>query len=274
MGAARTCFVAVSIFCALVSMIFGILVLIGGVSKPGIQDIYFLRLNTTDFVPTSSSALAALIDAVASDLGLEDYYQTSLWNYCAGNLKNGSTTAFASPDYCSSTNASYWFDPVSIIEDSLSSSITFTVPADVLNDLHKIRTSQHWLKAILVVGTCASFLTLIACTCAFRSRLGSVFATITALIGALFTTVGAVLAQVLGILVRNVINGLGEINVHTTLGKKFYILIWISAGFSLIYFICITFTLCCCSPTGSSSRMRKARRNEGNEKQTTMIFNS
>lgn len=243
-------------------MIFGILVLIGGISKPGIQDIYFLRLNTTNFFPQSSSPLATLINAVASDLGLEDYYQTSLWNYCAGSLRNGSTTSFASPDYCSPTTASYWFDPVAIIEDSIPATITFSLPASTIDDIHIIRTAQHWLKAILVVGTCFSFLTIFACTLAFSSRLGSVFATVIAFIGALFTVVAAVLAQVLGIIVKNVINGITEVSIVATLGKKFYIFIWISAGFALVYWILIMFTMCCCRPSGSLSRKEKRQRKQ------------
>lgn len=254
MVVSRTIFVTLPILCATISLIFGILTLIGGLPRAGIRDIYYLRINTTDFYPSSSSPFASLINAVAADLGLENYYETSLWNYCSGELKNGSSTEFASPSYCSKSSASYWFDPVTIIQDSVPAVVTFTVPDDTANDLKILKHAHTWCKWNLVVGTCFSFLTIFACFFAFRSRIGSFLATIVALVGALFTVVAAVLAQVLGIVVRNVINGLSDLNLKATLGKKFYVFIWIAAGFSLVYWIIIMFTVCCCAPDRTSRR--------------------
>lgn len=265
MGSARTFFVSIPILCAIVSLILSIVTLIGGLPKAGIEDIYFLRINTTDFYPNSSSPFAALINTVAADLGLENYYQTSLWNYCSGDLKNSSTTEFASPTYCSPANASYWFDPIAIIQNSVPAVVTFTVPESTVDDLKVLKTAQTWLKALLIVGTCFSFLTIFACIFAYRSRVASFLATLVAFIGALFTVVAAVLAQILGIIVRNVINGLTDINLKATLGKKFYVLIWIAAGFALVYWLTITFTICCCVPDRASRRKAKQIRSDGSD---------
>lgn len=250
MGAARTFFVSVTIICALVSTVFGILVLIGGLPRAGIEDIYFLRMNTTDLITSSTSGSAILINAAAHDLGLADYYQTSLWNYCSGNLRNGSSTVFASPSSCTTPSASYWFDPVKIITDSVSSTISFTIPQSVTDDVQIIHTVQSWLKALLIVGTVFSFLTMFACSFAFHSRLGSLVASVVAFIGALFTIVGAILAQVSGIVIKNIMDGLTEIQVQATLGTKFYVLLWIAAGFSLLYWTLILATACCCLDRG------------------------
>lgn len=255
MGTTRTCFVFLPIVLSAISVIFGVLTLVGGVQKAGIRDIYFLRLNTTDIYANSTSEFGEIVNAVAKDLGLKDYYQTSLWNYCSGDAKNGTVSEFLPPTYCSPTLTSYWFDPVAIIEDLVPENITtYTVPADLVDDIHVIKIAQTWLKAILIVGTFFSFFTIFACSFAFQSRLGSFLASIVAFVGALFTTVAAVLAQILGIVVRNVINGFTDVNIVATLGRKFYVLIWIAAVTSLLYWITILFTACCCVPDRSSGK--------------------
>lgn len=265
MGAARTFFVGLPMFCALVATIFGILTLIGGMDKPGLRDVYFVRINTTDFYPESASPFAALVNSVADELGLQNYYQSSLWNYCSGDLANGSTTKFAAPSFCSDTAADYWFDPVTIIQNDLPSIFTFSLPQSTINDLDVLRVAQTWLKAILVVGTCFSFLTILASFFAFRSRCGSFFASIIAFVGALFTTGGAIVAQVIGIVLRNVINGLTDVELEATLGTKFYIFVWLAAGFSLVYWILLTFTICCCTPQSTKDR-RRAKGSRKHEK--------
>lgn len=264
MGAARTVFVGLPMLCALIATIFGILTLIGGMDKPGLRDVYFVRINTTDFYPESASPFATLINSVADSLGLQNYYQSSLWNYCSGSLVNGSTTQFASPSFCSDTSADYWFDPVTIIQSDLPSTFSFSLPQDTIDDLDVLRTAQTWLKAILVVGTCFSFLTISASIFAFRSRCGSLFASIIAFIGALFTVAGAIVAQIIGIVVRKVVNGLTDVDLEATLGTKFYIFVWLSAGFSLVYWLLLTFTICCCTPqsTKDKRRGRAARKQE------------
>lgn len=46
-------------------------------------EIYFFRLSLADIIPTSIGN-AQLINSIARGLGLHDYYQPGLWNYCEG----------------------------------------------------------------------------------------------------------------------------------------------------------------------------------------------
>lgn len=46
-------------------------------------DIYFFRLSLADIIP-ESVANAELINSIARGLGLHDFYQPGLWNYCEG----------------------------------------------------------------------------------------------------------------------------------------------------------------------------------------------
>jgi len=98
----------------LISVIFLILVEIGNTSKKGaLPQIYFIKLNLSDVFPTTIPN-SNLLNSIAETLGLHDFYQVGLWNYCEGYLAEGVTG-------CTKPKALYWFDPVSIISDQLVS---------------------------------------------------------------------------------------------------------------------------------------------------------
>lgn len=61
-------------------------VLIGNTSnRPVLKDTYFFKLNLADIIPTSV-ANANLINSIARSIGLHDFYQAGLWNFCEGYL--------------------------------------------------------------------------------------------------------------------------------------------------------------------------------------------
>jgi hypothetical protein len=96
----------------LISVIFLILVEIGNTSKSAVlPNIYFIKLNLSHVFPTSIPN-ASLLNSIAQTLGLHDFYQVGLWNYCEGYLAQGVTA-------CSKPVTAYWFNPVSIIQNEL-----------------------------------------------------------------------------------------------------------------------------------------------------------
>jgi len=96
----------------LVSVIFLILVEIGNTSKSGaLPSIYFIKLNLSQIFPTTLPN-ATLLNSIAQTLGLHDFYQVGLWNYCEGYNGQGVTG-------CSHSVAAYWFNPVAIIQSEL-----------------------------------------------------------------------------------------------------------------------------------------------------------
>jgi hypothetical protein len=46
-------------------------------------EIYFFRLSLADIIPTSIQN-AQLINSIARGIGLHDFYQPGLWNFCEG----------------------------------------------------------------------------------------------------------------------------------------------------------------------------------------------
>lgn len=99
-------------FCTFVSIVFSILVLIGNIRDVRIlNDMYFLRIDVSNVIPRSIPN-AVLVNSIAQSLGLRDFYQVGLWNYCEGYNGQGVT-------YCSPPKAMYSFNPVEILLSQL-----------------------------------------------------------------------------------------------------------------------------------------------------------
>ena len=61
-------------------------VLVGNTSnKPVLNDIYFFKLDLADIIPMSVPN-ASLINSIAQSIGLHDFYQVGLWNFCEGYI--------------------------------------------------------------------------------------------------------------------------------------------------------------------------------------------
>ena len=74
-----------------------------------------MKLDLSHIMPQSVPN-ASLINSIARTLGLHDFYQVGLWNYCEG-YGNGITE-------CSKPVTMYWFDPVSIMLSELLAGAT------------------------------------------------------------------------------------------------------------------------------------------------------
>lgn len=111
-------------FFLFVTVIFLILVEIGNTYNSGaLPDWYFLKLNVTNVIP-ASVANYQLLNSIARSLGLHDFYQVGLWNYCEGYNAQGVTG-------CSHPQTLYYFNPVAIIQSELlaGASSTFQMTA-------------------------------------------------------------------------------------------------------------------------------------------------
>jgi hypothetical protein len=106
-----------SAFFLLISVVFLILVEAGN-TKVGkiLSDIYFIRLDLSQIIPASVPS-GGLINTIAQTLGLHDYYQVGLWNYCEGYVGQGITD-------CLPTQTLYWFNPVEILVSQLLAGAT------------------------------------------------------------------------------------------------------------------------------------------------------
>ena len=103
----------------LIAWVFILLVVIGNVAnKPVLRNTYFLYLDLSNIIPLSVPN-AVLINSIARSIGLHDFYQVGLWNFCEGYDDEGITR-------CSKPETLYAFNPVNIIVSELLSGASST----------------------------------------------------------------------------------------------------------------------------------------------------
>lgn len=254
-----------TVFIYLAAIVFLILVEIGNINgRPVIRDTYFLQINLANVIPNSVPN-AVLINTIAQSLGLHDFYQVGLWNYCAGYNGQGIT-------YCSPHTTAYWFNPVEIITSELLVGASIALPTEVLNVLDIVKTASTWMFACFMVGICLTVLSLIFAPMAFSKKprwshkrkrifLRSLPITILTFLALLFTAAGAIIATAMFVIFRNTFEGAAEFNIQAYLGTQMLAFEWTAVGLLLIGFIMQIGTccgVCCC--TGKKRAMRKHER--------------
>lgn len=101
----------------LLAWIFLLLVCIGNIAdKPVVRETYFMKLDLSHIIPMSVPN-SLLINSIARSIGLHDFYQVGLWNFCEGYNNEGIT-------HCSKTQTLYWFNPLEILLSELLSGAT------------------------------------------------------------------------------------------------------------------------------------------------------
>ena len=74
----------IAALCYLVSIPFLIVVILGNTRRGTVlSDIYFYKLDVSHIIPISVEN-SNLLNSVARSLGLHDFYQVGLWNFCEG----------------------------------------------------------------------------------------------------------------------------------------------------------------------------------------------
>ncbi|KAL4954781.1 SUR7/PalI family-domain-containing protein [Aspergillus filifer] len=261
-------------FLYLIAWIFLLLVVIGNVSnKPVLRQTYFLKIDLSDIVPLSVPN-AVFINSIARSIGLHDFYQVGLWNFCEGYNNEGIT-------FCSKPKTLYWFNPVEIILSELLAGASIALPSDITDALDLAREASHWMFGLFITSTVLSFVLIFLSPLAVSSRPPQTisgdasvnrvhpahrrrtfifcrafpFAIITFLC-ALFTIVAAVIATVMFIIFKNVFAGDSyDLNIKAKLGTRMLAFMWIAAGCNLLSFI-VELGSCCAACCGG----RKARK--------------
>lgn len=241
-------------FFHLLSLVFLILVCTGTLSaRPVLRSTYFLRIDLSDIIPRSVPN-ARLINSIARSIGLHDFYQVGLWNFCEGYNDAGIT-------YCSPAQRLYWFNPVEILVNELLAGATIALPAGVTDALKIVRLASHWMFGCFITGTVLTFLAVFVAPLgyssqprwshrgrrvAFREAPIVIFTIITALL----VFAASAVATVMFTIFRNVFQGAPELNVNAELGIQMLAFMWIATFFNLLglfFQIGMCCGVCCCS---------------------------
>ncbi|KAB8227746.1 SUR7/PalI family protein [Aspergillus alliaceus] len=267
-------------FLYLIAWIFLILVVIGNVSdKPVLRQTYFLKVDLSNIIPLSIPN-AVLINSIARSIGLHDFYQVGLWNFCEGYNDSGITK-------CSKPETLYWFNPVEIIMSELLSGATIALPGNITDALKIARIASHWMFALFILSTVLTFIMIFLSPLATSSRppqtispdananaahpahrrrtfifLRALPFSILTFLTALFTVVATVVATVMFIIFKNVFTSEDyNLNIEAELGTRMLVFMWIASGCNLISFI-LQLGSCCAACCGGR-KARKALKNGG-----------
>ena len=250
--------------CHLLALVFLILVCIGNLnSRPVLRSTYFLKIDLSDIIPRSVPN-AVLINSIARSIGLHDFYQVGLWNFCEGYNDAGIT-------YCSPHQRFYWFNPVKILVDELLAGATIALPGGVTDALGIVETASHWMFGCFLTGTVLTFLAIFLAPLGFSSKprwshrgrriffreLPLMLFTLVTLI---LTAGASAVATVMFTIFRNVFESAPELNISAELGTPMLAFMWIASGFNLLGFLFQTGTccgICCCS--GKRMAIRESR---------------
>ncbi|CAG8073554.1 unnamed protein product [Penicillium olsonii] len=267
-------------FLYLVAWIFLVLVVIGNIAdKPVLRNTYFLYLDLSNIIPVSIPN-AVLINSIAQTIGLHDFYQVGMWNYCEGYNADGIT-------HCSKPETLYAFNPVDIILSELLSGASIALPSDIEEPLNLARVASHWMFGLLLAAAVLNFVLIFVAPLAVSARhpryikdwaaghnsengttaepphrrrtffwLRALPMLILTFFTALVTIVGSAVATVMFVIFANVFaNADPSINIKAHVGTQMMVFMWIASAFSLIAFI-IQIGSCC----AACCRGRKARK--------------
>ncbi|KAL4751472.1 hypothetical protein BDW72DRAFT_173440 [Aspergillus terricola var. indicus] len=266
-------------FLHLIAWIFLLLVVIGNISdKSVLRQTYFLKIDLSDIIPLSVPN-AVFINSIARSIGLHDFYQVGLWNFCEGYNNEGIT-------HCSKPKTLYWFNPVQIILSELLAGASIALPSDITDALDLARAASHWMFGLFITSTVLTFVLIFASPLAVSSRPPQTISsdpgvnrlhpphrrrtfifcrafpfTIITLLTAILTIVAAVIATVMFVLFKNIFtNGDAfDLNIRAELGSRMLAFMWIAAAFNLIAFI-VELGSCCAACCGGR-KARKALKN-------------
>lgn len=254
----RKIFTLLSSFFLFCSVIFMILVEIANTSNMAVlRDIYFIKLNLTNIFPISVPN-GTLLNSIARTLGLHDFYQVGLWNFCEGYNNEGVTN-------CSKPQTLYWFNPVQILLNELLAGATsefsndtttmfpfltpqsVALPAELVNILSLIKTVSHLMFGFFLAGTCLAFVMIFISPLIVRSRWLAFVIGIFTFIAALLITAGAVIATVMFIIFKNALTSQTDVNIGATIGVTMFALMWTAAACAIFAFVIQLCLMCCCA---------------------------
>ncbi|EKV15416.1 Actin cortical patch SUR7/pH-response regulator PalI [Penicillium digitatum] len=270
----------------LIAWIFLVLVVIGNTyNRPVIRSTYFLYLDLSNVIPVSIPN-AVLINSIAQSIGLHDFYQVGLWNFCEGYNGQGIT-------HCSKPETLYAFNPVDIILNELLAGATIALPADIESPLKLARTASHWMFGLFLAAAVLNFVLIFVARLAVSSRhprsikawaagyrdghspvgnpphrrrtfvwLRALPMLILTFFTALVTIAGSIIATVMFVIFANVFSNADQsINIQAHVGTQMLVFMWIASTFSLLAFILQIGS--CCAACCRGRRARKQLKSQG-----------
>lgn len=229
-------------------------VVTGNVSpRPVLSETYFFKLNLTDIIPTSVPN-ASLINSIAQSIGLHDFYQVGLWNFCEGYIGEGIT-------YCSPPKTLYWFNPVEVLTNELLSGATIALPTEVVTILSVLRITSQLMFGFFLTAAVLSFVMIFVSPLAIASRWWSLPLAIVSFVDMLLLIAASVVGTAISVVFKYAAEAQRELNIHAEVGNRMLIFMWLATGFGIWGFAAHSGMGCCCTSRRDLKIGRRVIRN-------------
>jgi len=250
--------------CTLISLLCTLIVVTGGTNKnsSSISGVYFFRIDTRyistpgsiDVVPglnLDNNLLTTGFNLSSKDLGLADFYTSSLWNYCSGTVSGNDWKITA----CDKSSVSYFFNPIQILNASASASAPEIQWPESIQKINKaVGTVSKAMNASYILGFVSTMITFAVGWFGLLSRWGSCVTTIFANVAFFFLLVGSIISTSLYYTMQTTYNkALKDFSVPASINKNTYSITWLAVAFSFAASVFWLFSTCCCS--GKKSRI-------------------
>ncbi len=227
--------------------------MIGNTYPRSILDgIWFFKLDLADIIPTTVPN-ASLINSIAQSIGLHDFYQVGLWNFCEGYENVGIT-------FCSRPRTLYWFNPVEILMSELLSGATIALPTEIITILDVLRITSQLMFGFFLTGAILTFIMIFASPFAVRSRWYTLPLAITAFIITVLVVAASIVGTAISFAFKYAAEAQSDLNIHVDIGTKMFVFMWLAAGFALWGFAAHAGMGCCCVSRRDLSTGRRVMR--------------
>ncbi|ORY63044.1 SUR7/PalI family-domain-containing protein [Pseudomassariella vexata] len=232
--------IIVASFCYLVGWVFLILVEIGNTKATRVLgDIYFFKLDLSDIIPQSVPNLT-LLNSIARTLGLHDFYQVGLWNFCEGYEDEGIT-------HCSKPTKLFWFNPVEILKNELFAGASIALPSEVNTILYLLQIASNVMFGFFITGLVLDFVLMCASPIVLYSRWWSLPFALLAFVAALFVTAATIIGTAMSLIFKYALTSQSDLNVVADVGVKMFAFMWIATAFTVLAFFIHASLGCCCT---------------------------
>ncbi|KAI0164288.1 SUR7/PalI family-domain-containing protein [Hypoxylon sp. FL1284] len=246
--------IAVSCFCYLVAVIFLILVEIGNTRGTRVLgDIYFFKLDLTNILPQAAPTSLTLQNSIARTLGLHDFYQVGLWNFCEGYNTDGITN-------CSPPTNLYWFNPVQILLGELFAGASIALPSDVNDILTILRIASNIMFGFFITSLVLDFVLIFVTPVVLYSRWWSGFFGFFALLATLLVLIASALGTAMSLIFKYALTSQTDLNVYVDVGTKMLAFMWVATAFTFLAFLIHASLCCCCTSRRDLRTGRKGAR--------------
>ena len=246
------------------ALIFLIMVGLGGTNYKNnyLSNLYFMQANTTGatgnekFINNPANDFTdPLAKSKDGKIILMNYYNTYLWNYCAGSGDNTTRSILAfgqgaaqTVDFCTGRKLQFAFIP----RDAwgVNGTLSNNVYGDALNKVLSSYETQFskWISTLFILSVTACSIELLVGIAGLFSRLGSLFTTLSALVTtAIMFAFSMVTTTTYFGLVAGFNNALNKEGIHFRIGLTMYVYMWLAVACSLTAALFWAFSSCCCS---------------------------